>query len=193
MTKKELAVRAEDLRGSSAHGRSLGGRAKEGNLMLSPAKWAPSKPTSAASRPIWERPRLLSKKPGRSCNAQSAVRCAERPDRQHRGDLELSTQRRPAVIRVHIAEGRAQPQALSTVALRLKKTDAKKGKYTLNVTADDRTIEKKDKNASEPVQFYTGRDHMLYELVVWSVDKNKITGYLSTPKNAPIPVSASQQ
>jgi uncharacterized protein (DUF3084 family) len=87
----------------------------------------------------------------------------------------------------------AQPQAISTVALQLKKTDPKKGKYTLNVTADDRTIEKKDKNASEPVQFYTGRDHMLYEMVVWSVDKNKITGYLSTPKNAPIPVTPTPQ
>jgi hypothetical protein len=71
----------------------------------------------------------------------------------------------------------AKPQAFSTVALQLKKTDPKRGKYTLNVTADDKTIEKKDKNQSEPVQFYTGRDHMLYELVVWTVDKNKITGY----------------
>ncbi|HUM07219.1 MAG TPA: hypothetical protein VLT90_17250 [Terriglobales bacterium] len=87
----------------------------------------------------------------------------------------------------------AQPQAFSTVALQLKKTDPKKGKYTLSVTADDRTIEKKDKNSSEPVQFYTGREHMLYELVVWSVDKNKVTGYLSTPKNAPIPVTATPQ
>ena len=87
----------------------------------------------------------------------------------------------------------ASPQAFSTVALQLKKTDAKKGKYTLNVTSDDRTIEKKDKNASEPVQFYTGRDHMLYELVVWTVDKNKVTGYLSTPKNAPIPVTPTAQ
>lgn len=87
----------------------------------------------------------------------------------------------------------ASPQAFSTVALQLKKTDPKKGKFTLNVTADDRTIEKKDKNASEPVQFYTGRDHMLYELVVWTVDKNKITGYLSTPKNAPIPITATPQ
>jgi len=87
----------------------------------------------------------------------------------------------------------AQPQAFSTVALQLKKTDPKRGKYTLNVTADDKTIEKKDKNQSEPVQFYTGREHMLYELVVWSVDKNKITGYLSTPKNAPIPITASPQ
>jgi hypothetical protein len=85
----------------------------------------------------------------------------------------------------------AQPQAFSTVALQLKKTDPKRGKYTLNVTADDKTLEKKDKNQSEPVQFYTGRDHMLYELVVWTVDKNKITGYLSTPKNAPVPVTAS--
>jgi len=87
----------------------------------------------------------------------------------------------------------AQPQAFSTVALQLKKTDPKRGKYTLNVTADDRTIEKKDRNQSEPVQFYTGREHMLYELVAWTVDKNKITGYLSTPKNAPVPISASPQ
>jgi len=87
----------------------------------------------------------------------------------------------------------AKPQAYSTVALQLKKTDPKKGKYTLDVTADDKTLEKRDKNQSEPVQFYTGRDHMLYELVVWTVDKNKITGYLSTPKNAPVPITATPQ
>jgi len=87
----------------------------------------------------------------------------------------------------------SHPQAFSTVALQLKKTDPKRGKYTLNVTADDKTIEKKDRNQSEPVQFYTGRDHMLYELVVWTVDKNKITGYLSTPKNAPVPITATPQ
>lgn len=86
----------------------------------------------------------------------------------------------------------AKSQAISTIALQLKKTDPKKGKYTLNVTSDDRTIEKKDKNVSEPVQFYNGRDRMLYELVVWTVDKNKVTGYLSTPKNAPVPITANQ-
>ena len=85
----------------------------------------------------------------------------------------------------------AKPQAFSTVALQLKKTDPKHAKYSLNVTADDKTVEKRDKNQSEPVQFYTGRDHMLYELVVWTVDKNKISGYLSTPKNAPTPITAS--
>lgn len=83
----------------------------------------------------------------------------------------------------------ASPQAISTISLQLKKTDPKKGKFTLNVSADDKTIEKKDRNISEPMQFYTGRDHMLYELVVWSVDKKQATGYLSTPKSAPVPVS----
>ncbi|HZP62677.1 MAG TPA: hypothetical protein VFB28_04610 [Terriglobales bacterium] len=85
----------------------------------------------------------------------------------------------------------AKPQAISTVALELKKADPKRGKFTLNVTADDKTIEKKDRNVSEPIQFYTGRDHMLYELVVWSVTKKQATGYLSTPKNAPVPVTPS--
>lgn len=71
---------------------------------------------------------------------------------------------------------------LSTIALQLKKADAKKGKYTLNVIADDRVIEKKDRGVAEPLQFYTGRNRQLYEVVIFTVDKNKVTGYLSTPK-----------
>jgi len=86
----------------------------------------------------------------------------------------------------------AHPQAISTVSLQLKKTDPKRSKFTLNVTADDKTIEKKDRNVSEPMQFYTGRDHLLYELVVWTVTKKDVTGYLSTPKSAPVPVTPSR-
>jgi hypothetical protein len=85
----------------------------------------------------------------------------------------------------------AKPQPVSTVSLQMKKVDPKRGKYTLNVTSDDKTIEKKDRNVNEPIQFYTGRDHLLYELVVWTIDKNKATGYVSTPKGAPVPVTAS--
>lgn len=85
----------------------------------------------------------------------------------------------------------AKPQPVSTVSLQLKKTDEKHGKFTLNVTSDDRTIEKKDRNISEPIQFYSGREHLLFELVVWTVDKHKATGYLSTPKAAPVPVTAN--
>jgi chromosome segregation ATPase len=110
-----------------------------------------------------------------------------------RGDLEaLKHKGDRQYYEFNLSKG-AKPQAFSTVALQLKKTDPKHGKYSLDVTADDKTVEKKDKNQSEPVQFYTGRDHMLYELVVWSVDKNKITGYLSTPKNAPVPITATPQ
>ena len=82
---------------------------------------------------------------------------------------------------------------VGTVSLELKKTDPKKAKYTLNVLADDKTIEKKDKNINEPVQFYSGKDRQLFELVVFGIDKNKVTGYLSTPKGAPTPVDVSKQ
>jgi len=79
---------------------------------------------------------------------------------------------------------------VSTVSLQLKKADRKHGRFTLNVRSDDRVIEKKNRNVDEPIQFYTGREHYLYEIVVWTVEKNKISGYLSTPKAAPMPVTA---
>jgi chromosome segregation ATPase len=85
----------------------------------------------------------------------------------------------------------AKPQSVATVRLQLKSADAKRGKFSMNVTSDDRTIEKKDRNIAEPIHFYSGRDHLLFELVVWTVDKKKVTGYLSTPKSAPVPVTAN--
>ena len=78
----------------------------------------------------------------------------------------------------------AKPTLLSTITLQLKKVDDKHARYTVNVSADDRNIEKKDKNLDEPVQFYTGKTPVLYELVVNNIEKNKVSGYLSTPKNA---------
>jgi chromosome segregation ATPase len=79
----------------------------------------------------------------------------------------------------------AKPTLLASVTLQLKKVDEKQSRYTLNVSADDRNIEKKDKNLDEPVQFYTGKTPVLYELVVNNIEKNKVSGYLSTPKNVP--------
>jgi hypothetical protein len=79
---------------------------------------------------------------------------------------------------------------VGTVSLELKKTDAKKGKLTLMVYADDKKYEKKDRNVNEPLQFYAGKTPMLFEIVVNSINsKNQITGYLATPKNAPGPIS----
>ena len=91
-----------------------------------------------------------------------------------------------------LAKNSKHPTPVGTISLQLRKTDAKRGKYTMNVQADDRTIEKKDRNLNEPVQFYTGKDRFLYELVVYALDKDKVTGYLSTPKTAPVPFDNSK-
>ncbi|HWZ24827.1 MAG TPA: hypothetical protein VN037_06050 [Verrucomicrobiae bacterium] len=78
------------------------------------------------------------------------------------------------------------PQRVGPVQMALNKADQKKSRYTVTVLADDRSIEKKDKTAGEPVQFYMrGATRMApYEIVVFDVGKNQIKGYLSTPKDA---------
>jgi hypothetical protein len=76
-----------------------------------------------------------------------------------------------------------QPQRFGDITLLLKNADQKKNRYTVQVMADDKLTEKKDKNINEPVQFYTGRGGRIpYELVINAVNKNEIVGYLSTPK-----------
>jgi hypothetical protein len=85
-----------------------------------------------------------------------------------------------------LSKGEKKP--VGTVSLELKKTDSKKSKFTVVVYADDKRYEKKDRNLNEPLQFYSGKDPGLYEIVVNSINsKNQIAGYLSTPKNAPAP------
>lgn len=74
------------------------------------------------------------------------------------------------------------PMKVGDIALLLKKTDAKKNKFTVEVYADDKRTEKKDKNVNEPVQFYTSKAKIPYEIVVNEVKNNVIVGYLSTPK-----------
>ncbi len=74
------------------------------------------------------------------------------------------------------------PQKIGDVAVQLKKTDVKKNKYTVELIADDKKVEKKDKNVNEPVQFYVARARQPYELVVNEVRKDQIVGYLATPK-----------
>jgi uncharacterized phage infection (PIP) family protein YhgE len=87
-----------------------------------------------------------------------------------------------------LAKGQKKP--VGTVSLELKKADQKKSRFTLVVYADDRSYEKKDRNVDEPLQFYSGKDPALYEIVVNTIGgKSQISGYLSTPKTAPAPPS----
>jgi len=69
----------------------------------------------------------------------------------------------------------------------------KHSKFTLVVFADDKEIQKKDRTLDEPVQFYTGKDHLLYELVVNNIVKNEVQGYIATPKGAPVPITPTAQ
>jgi predicted nucleic acid-binding Zn-ribbon protein len=83
-------------------------------------------------------------------------------------------------------------QKVGPVQIALNKTDQKKNRYTITVLADDKSIEKKDKTSGEPVQFYVKGSARLtpYEIVVFDVNKNQITGYLSTPKENATPAPA---
>ncbi|HLK67155.1 MAG TPA: hypothetical protein VKU19_27160 [Bryobacteraceae bacterium] len=74
------------------------------------------------------------------------------------------------------------PQRVGDITLKLKAADPKKNKYTVEVSADDKLTEKKDKNINEPVQFYTSKAKQPYEIVVNQVQKDMIIGYLTTPK-----------
>ena len=73
-----------------------------------------------------------------------------------------------------------QMQRVGDISMKLDKADPKHNKFTLNVLADDKNTQKKDRNINEPLQFYVAKS--LYEIVVNSVGKDQIAGYLSTPK-----------
>jgi hypothetical protein len=75
-----------------------------------------------------------------------------------------------------------QPQKVGDIRLVLKKSDPKHNRYTLQVLADDKIVEKRDKTINEPVQLYVSGSRQLYEIVVNQVKKNEVVGYLSTPK-----------
>ena len=76
-----------------------------------------------------------------------------------------------------------QAQRFGDITLKLLKTDPKKNKYSVDVMADDKLYEKRDKNANEPVQFLTQKGGRTpYELVINQITKDQIIGYLATPK-----------
>jgi hypothetical protein len=80
-----------------------------------------------------------------------------------------------------VAKGKA-PSQVGPVAVRLKDADPKRHQFNMVLVVDDVEIEKKDKTLLEPVQFYRKGSRQLNEIVVYSVQKDRITGYLSTPK-----------
>ncbi len=81
---------------------------------------------------------------------------------------------------------RGEKKQVGTVTLELKRADSKRSRYSIAVYSDDKVYDKKDKSLNEPLQFYSGKDPLLFEIVVNTVSaKNTVTGYLSSPKAAP--------
>jgi uncharacterized phage infection (PIP) family protein YhgE len=76
----------------------------------------------------------------------------------------------------------AVTQKIGNVTLTLKKSDPKRNRYTVDVIADDKRVEKRDKTINEPVQLYVSDNRQPYEIVVNQIKKDEIVGYISTPK-----------
>jgi len=84
------------------------------------------------------------------------------------------------IVKFNISKKTKGYQKVGDISLMLKNADPKKNKFSLDVMADDKLTEKKDRNINEPLQFYVSNS--LYELVVNTVGKDTVSGYLSTPK-----------
>ncbi len=75
-----------------------------------------------------------------------------------------------------------QAQKIGDVLVRLERADPKHNRYSIELTADDKRTEKKDKTVSEPIVFFTAKSKQPYEIVVNDIKKDAIAGYLSIPK-----------
>jgi small-conductance mechanosensitive channel len=86
---------------------------------------------------------------------------------------------------------KAGSQKVGSIQVELKDTNIKKNQFTINVMADDKSFEKKNRSVNEPIFFYTGGNRQPLELVINKVSKTAATGYLSVPKTGATAAAAS--
>jgi hypothetical protein len=85
---------------------------------------------------------------------------------------------------------RNKPVKVGNMTVELRSVDAKKNQFSVVLVVDDVRTENKNKPVNQPIFFYPNGTHQAHEFVVNSVGKDKITGYISTPK-APVTTTAS--
>jgi chromosome segregation ATPase len=73
-------------------------------------------------------------------------------------------------------------QKIGTIQLALSKADPKRNRFTLDVLADDKRVQKRDRTINEPVQFYLAGNRQPVEIVVNEVKKDEVVGYVALPK-----------
>jgi DNA repair exonuclease SbcCD ATPase subunit len=77
-----------------------------------------------------------------------------------------------------------KPQKVGSFVVELRGTNVAKKRYNVSLVVDDARIEKKNLPINEPIFFHQGNDRRPLELVVNTVAKDKVTGYISVPKAA---------
>src|SRR5215475_7050616 len=88
--------------------------------------------------------------------------------------------------------GRNKPQKVGNVTVELKGANEKQGRYSVNLTSEDKLLQKKNRAMNEPIFFYLHGTKIPQELVINKVGKDTISGYLSIPKaNQPAGASTS--
>ena len=71
------------------------------------------------------------------------------------------------------------------IQLKLRGTDPKHHRYSIEILADDRNVVKKERHVNEPVSFYVSGASKPYEIVVTAVRKDHVIGYIAKPKVNP--------
>ena len=104
--------------------------------------------------------------------AKNATELAQLRLKGERNYIEFTIEKKKKEIRVE------------DIRLVLTKTDHKKNKFNLKILVDDGQIEKKNIVINEPIMFLVGKDQVRYEVVVNWVQKNKVGGYVSIPKDS---------
>jgi len=86
-----------------------------------------------------------------------------------------------------------QPQKVGPIRIRLTGADQKRNRFSIELWADDKKIEKRRKTLLEPVQFYVMGSRVPYELVINKIEKDVIAGYLATPREVPRAAAGSTE
>jgi len=88
--------------------------------------------------------------------------------------------------------GKNKPQKVGNVTVELKGVSEKAGRFSVNLTAEDRQLQKKNRAINEPIFFYLHGTKIPEELVINKVGKDTVSGYVSIPKaNQPAGASSS--
>jgi hypothetical protein len=75
-------------------------------------------------------------------------------------------------------------ERVAGIRVQLNKADVKARKYDVTLQVDDKNLQKKGQLLNEPIALQVGKDRVRYELVVNSIEKDRIRGYISTPKDS---------